>query len=124
MPVVSLCGSDGASSHPSVPKAPSRAIAAAGERACERFVGFFTSNIPATATPAAYEQAVSELLSGCEDRRVPAITAVQPVHVAGLRRRADPRAGDATAKQRLAVPPDVCVTPAKIDGVKVAPPRS
>src|ERR1700680_1220102 len=37
----------------------------------------------ATATPAAYTQAVREFLAWCEDPRVPSVAAVQPVHVAG-----------------------------------------
>ena len=58
-------------------------IAAAGGRAQERFIEFFTANIRNRNTRRAYAQAVSEFLAWCEDHRVPSITAVQPVHVAG-----------------------------------------
>ena len=58
-------------------------VAAAGERAQQRFIEFFTANIRNRNTRRAYAQAVAEFLAWCEHRRVPSITAVQPVHVAG-----------------------------------------
>ena len=58
-------------------------VAAAGDRARERFIEFFTAKIRNRNTRRAYAQAVSEFLARCEDHRVPSITAVQPVHVAG-----------------------------------------
>jgi hypothetical protein len=58
-------------------------IAAAGDQARLRFIEFFTANIRNRNTRRAYAQAVSEFLAWCEDHRVPSITAVQPVHVAG-----------------------------------------
>ena len=58
-------------------------VAAAGVRAQERFVEFFTANIRNRNTRRAYAQAVAEFLAWCEDRGVPSITAVQPLHVAG-----------------------------------------
>jgi hypothetical protein len=57
-------------------------IAAAGERAQQCFIEFFTANIRNRNVRRAYAQAVAEFLAWCEDYRVPAITAVQPVHVA------------------------------------------
>jgi site-specific recombinase XerD len=57
-------------------------IAAAGECA-QRFIEFFTANIRNRNTRRAYAQAVREFLAWCEGHRVPSITAVQPVHVAG-----------------------------------------
>ena len=56
-------------------------VAAAGARAQERFVEFFTANIRNRNTRRAYAQAVSEFLAWCEAHRVSSITAVQPVHV-------------------------------------------
>jgi site-specific recombinase XerD len=58
-------------------------IDAAGESAKLRFLEFFTANIRNRNTRRAYAQAVSEFLTWCEAHRVPSITAVQPVHVAG-----------------------------------------
>jgi site-specific recombinase XerD len=52
-------------------------------------------------TRRAYAQAVSEFLAWCEDRRVPSITAVQPVHVAGYIDQLTRARSAPTAKQRL-----------------------
>jgi site-specific recombinase XerD len=76
-------------------------IAAAGARAQERFIEFFTANIRNRNTRRAYAQAVAEFLAWCEDRRVPAITAVQPVHVAGYIEELTRERSAPTAKQRL-----------------------
>jgi hypothetical protein len=58
-------------------------LATAGDRGQTRFFEFFTGNIRNRNTRRAYAQAVREFLAWCEDHRVPSITAVQPVHVAG-----------------------------------------
>jgi site-specific recombinase XerD len=58
-------------------------VAAAGARAQERFIEFFTANIRNRNTRRAYAQAVSEFLAWCENHRAPSITAAQPIHVAG-----------------------------------------
>jgi len=58
-------------------------VAAAGTRAQQRFVEFFTANIRNRNTRRAYAQAVAEFLAWCESRWVPSISTVQPVHVAG-----------------------------------------
>jgi site-specific recombinase XerD len=76
-------------------------IAAAGESAQLRFVEFFTANIRNRNTRRAYAQAVSEFLAWCEHRRVPSITAVQPVHVAGYIEELTRARSAPTAKQRL-----------------------
>jgi site-specific recombinase XerD len=76
-------------------------IAAAGGRAQERFIEFFTANIRNRNTRRAYAQAVSEFLAWCEDHRVPSITAVQPVHVAGYIEELTRARSAPTAKQRL-----------------------
>jgi site-specific recombinase XerD len=76
-------------------------IAAAGERAQERFIEFFTANIRNRNTRRAYAQAVSEFLAWCENRRVPSIAAVQPVHVAGYIEELTRARSAPTAKQRL-----------------------
>jgi site-specific recombinase XerD len=75
-------------------------VAAAGERAQERFIEFFTANIRNRNTRRAYAQAVSEFLAWCEDHRVPSIAAVQPVHVAGYIEELTRARSAPTAKQR------------------------
>jgi site-specific recombinase XerD len=76
-------------------------IAAAGESAKLRFVEFFTANIRNRNTRRAYAQAVSEFLAWCEHHRVPSITAVQPMHVAGYIEELTRARSAPTAKQRL-----------------------
>jgi site-specific recombinase XerD len=74
----------------------------AGARAQKRFIEFFTANIRNRNTRRAYAQAVREFLDWCEDRRVPSIAAVQPVHVAGYIEELTRERSAPTAKQRLA----------------------
>src|SRR5271170_634597 len=76
-------------------------VAAAGARAQERFIEFFTANIRNRNTRRAYAQAVREFLAWCEAHRVPSITAVQPVHVAGYIEELTRARSAPTAKQRL-----------------------
>ena len=52
-------------------------------------------------TRRAYALAVSEFLAWCEAHRVPSITAVQPVHVAGYIEELTRARSAPTAKQRL-----------------------
>jgi site-specific recombinase XerD len=77
-------------------------IAAAGVHAQERFIEFFTANIRNRNTRRAYAQAVREFLDWCEAHRVPSITAVQPIHVAGYIEELTRARSAPTAKQRLA----------------------
>jgi site-specific recombinase XerD len=77
-------------------------VAAAGESARVRFIEFFTANIRNRNTRRAYAQAVREFLDWCEDRSVPSIAAVQPVHVAGYIEELTGERSAPTAKQRLA----------------------
>jgi site-specific recombinase XerD len=77
-------------------------VAAAGERASMRFLEFFAANIRNPHTRRAYARAADEFLAWCASAGVPAIGAVQPVHVAtwieaGTRELAAP-----SVKQRLA----------------------
>jgi site-specific recombinase XerC len=77
-------------------------VAAAGERAGMRFLEFFAANIRIPHTRRAYARAADEFLTWCASVGVPAIGAVQPVHVAtwieaGTRELAAP-----SVKQRLA----------------------
>src|SRR5580693_10808546 len=76
-------------------------VAPAGARAQERFIESFAANIRNRNTRRAYAQAVSEFLAWCEGRRVPSITAVQPVHVAGYIEELTRERSAPTAKQRL-----------------------
>src|ERR1700733_2287832 len=77
-------------------------LATAGDRGQTRFFEFFTANIRNRNTRRAYAQAVREFLAWCEDRRLPSITAVQPVHVAGYIEELTRTRSAPTAKQRLA----------------------
>jgi len=77
-------------------------IAAAGARAQERFLEFFTANIRNRNTRRAYAQAVREFLAWCEVAGVTSITAVQPVHVTGYIAELTRERSAPTAKQRLA----------------------
>jgi len=76
-------------------------IVAAGENAQLRFLEFFTANIRNRNTRRAYAQAVAEFLAWCEHHRVPSITAVQPMHVAGYIEELTRARSAPTAKQRL-----------------------
>jgi site-specific recombinase XerD len=77
-------------------------IATAGESAKLRFLEFFTANIRNRNTRRAYAQAVREFLAWCEVHRVPSITAVQPMHVAGYIEKLTRERSAPTVKQRLA----------------------
>ena len=77
-------------------------IAAAGDRAYERFFEFFTANIRNRNTRRAYAQAVHEFFDWCEAHRVRSITGVQPIHVAGYIEELSRDRSAPTAKQRLA----------------------
>lgn len=77
-------------------------LVAAGGRAQERFIEFFTAHIRNRNTRRAYGQATREFLAWCEDQRVPSIAAVQPVHVAGYIEELTRARSAPTAKQRLA----------------------
>jgi site-specific recombinase XerD len=57
-------------------------VIAAGERASIRFMEFFAVNIRNPHTRRAYRRVVVDFLAWCEDRGVPSIAAVQPLHVA------------------------------------------
>ncbi len=77
-------------------------VAATGERASMRFLEFFAANIRNPHTRRAYARPAEEFLAWCASVGVPAIGAVQPVHVAtwieaGTRELAAP-----SVKQRLA----------------------
>jgi site-specific recombinase XerD len=91
---------------PITPHASSALIAAAGARAQERFIEFFTANIRNRHTRRAYARAVAEFLAWCESAGVPSIAAVQPVHVASyiewLGRRDDDPVSAPTIKLQLA----------------------
>jgi len=77
-------------------------VAADGERASVRFLEFFAAAIRNPHTRRAYARAAADFLLWCEDRGVPSVTMVQPLHVAAwvelqARTKAAP-----TAKLRLA----------------------
>ncbi|WP_242671691.1 tyrosine-type recombinase/integrase [Azotobacter chroococcum] len=74
----------------------------AGERAQRRFLEFFTAQIRNPHTRRAYARAVGDFLSGCQAAGVPALAAVQPLHVAAWVEQQTRRHAAPTVKQRLA----------------------
>lgn len=77
-------------------------IAAAGDSAGMRFLEFFAVQIRNPHTRRAYLRAVMEFMAWCEDRGVPSITGVQPLHVAAWIEQQTRDHAAPTAKQRLA----------------------
>ncbi len=77
-------------------------IAEAGERACWRFLEFFTVNIRNRNTRAAYGLAAGAFLRWCEGRGIARIEEVQPVHVAGYIEELGKSRKAPTVKQHLA----------------------
>jgi site-specific recombinase XerD len=77
-------------------------IAAAGERASLRFLEFFAANIRNPHTRRAYNRAVMEFMTWCDDNRVSSISAVQPLHVAAWIEQQTREHAASTAKLRLA----------------------
>jgi site-specific recombinase XerD len=57
-------------------------ITAAGDQAARRFLEFFAAAIRNPHTRRAYSRATAEFMAWCEDKGVPSIIAVQPLHVA------------------------------------------
>ena len=85
----------------SVPELPAL-IAEAGRPAVRRFLEFFTVNIRNRNTRAAYGRAVSVFLGWCEDRHIPRLQDVQPVHVAGYIEQLGRPMSPPSVKQHLA----------------------
>jgi site-specific recombinase XerD len=77
-------------------------VATAGERARIRFLEFFAANIRNPHTRRAYGRAVADFLAWCEDNQVPAITAVQPLHIAAWIELQQQAHAAPTVKLRLA----------------------
>jgi site-specific recombinase XerD len=78
-------------------------VASAGERATVRFLEFFAANIRNPHTRRAYSRAVADFLAWCAaDAGVPAIGAVQPLHVATWIELQGRALAVPTVKQRLA----------------------
>ena len=77
-------------------------IAAEGEPASVRFLEFFASTIRNPHTRRAYARAVVDFLAWCEDRAVPSIGAVQPLHVAAWIEGKTRDYSAPTVKQQLA----------------------
>lgn len=78
-----------------------RVIVDAGERACRRFVEFFTANIRNRNTRLAYAQAVSRFLAWCEKRRFE-LDMIEPVVVAAYVEELTGCYEPPTVKQHLA----------------------
>lgn len=77
-------------------------VASSGPKAELRFLEFFAASIRNPHTRRSYARAAADFLAWCEDRGVPTLSHVEPLHVAAFvealtRSRAAP-----TAKQRLA----------------------
>jgi site-specific recombinase XerD len=79
-----------------------RLVATAGDRARIRFLEFFAANIRNPHTRRAYGRAVADFLAWCEDSQVPAITAVQPLHIAAWIELQQQTHAAPTVKLRLA----------------------
>ena len=77
-------------------------ITAAGDRAGMRFLEFFAANIRNPHTRRAYARAAADFLAWCDERGVPSITAVQPLHVSAWVELLSREHAAPTAKQRLA----------------------
>jgi len=77
-------------------------VQAAGERACFRFLEFFTAQIRNPHTRRSYAKAVSEFCLWLEARGVPSITAVNSVHIAAYVEHLGRTRSAPTVKQRLA----------------------
>lgn len=77
-------------------------VAAAGERASLRFLGFFAETIRNPHTRRAYGRAVASFLAWCEEAGVLSIAAVQPLHVAAWIEQQTRELSAPTVKQRLA----------------------
>jgi site-specific recombinase XerD len=77
-------------------------IAAGDDRAQRRFLEFFASNIRNPHTRRAYVRAVAEFLDWCAAVGVPAIEAVQPLHVAAWIEGQTRQLSAPTVKQQLA----------------------
>ncbi len=82
--------------------APPALVVAAGDRAAERFLEFFTSNIRNAHTRRAYSRAVTDFLSWCERAGVPTVGDVRPIHVASYVELLTRELSAPTAKQNLA----------------------
>jgi site-specific recombinase XerD len=77
-------------------------VAAAGNLASTRFLEFFASTIRNQHTRRAYARAVADFLAWCEERAVPSIAAVQPLHVAAWIESQTQEHSAPTVKQQLA----------------------
>jgi site-specific recombinase XerC len=77
-------------------------VAASGDRAGIRFLEFFTATIRNPHTRRAYARAVGDFLAWCTDVGVPALGAVQSLHVAAWIERETRTHAAPTVKQRLA----------------------
>jgi|ETNmetMinimDraft_28_1059901.scaffolds.fasta_scaffold10394_2 integrase/recombinase XerC len=81
---------------------PPAIVAAAGDRAAERFLEFFTSNIRNVHTRRAYSRAIAGFLSWCDRAGVPSVADVRPIHVASYIELLTRELSAPTAKQNLA----------------------
>ena len=77
-------------------------IAAAGEKACRRFLGFFTTNIRNRNTDMAYARAVIRFLEWCHAQGW-RLEDIEPTAVAAYIEHLQGYASAATVKQHLAV---------------------
>jgi integrase/recombinase XerC len=77
-------------------------VTAAGDRASVCFLEFFAGQIRNAHTRRAYSRAVGEFLTWCQDVGVPAIAAVQPLHVATWIEAQTRELSAPTVKQQLA----------------------
>ena len=77
-------------------------IAVSGDQAALRFLEFFAANIRNPHTRRAYARACAAFLDWCADVGVPALAAVQPLHVATWIEQQARTVSTPSVKQRLA----------------------
>ena len=77
-------------------------ITAAGPQAERRFLEFFTAQIPNTNTRAAYTRAAGGFFAFMSERGIPALAAIEPVHVAAWVQWLGQRYAVPSVKQQLA----------------------
>lgn len=77
-------------------------VAASGERACLRFLEFFTAAIRNPHTRRAYSRAAADFLAWCAEAGVSDLSSVQPLHVATWIEGQTRTHAAPTVKQRLA----------------------
>jgi integrase/recombinase XerD len=83
------------------PRDVSPLIAKTGEKGYRRFIEFFTAKIDNKNTRDAYASDVRAFFAWCEERGLPELTAIQPLHIAAYREQLKKRYAVQTVKRHL-----------------------